>query len=121
MRCIIKTPVYYVCVERMRARQNQPGDRAEMETKMKTIQCGFLDGNLDEAVDPNTLARSMETALRAKYPDCEIIVNHQRGQGSLPYDCTTFVYDEDGDYTSDYSDEIHLLKEMVCETLLLTC
>jgi hypothetical protein len=59
------------------------------------ISTGFLAGNLeiDDTAEAQRLADSLATAIRQKWPDADVKVPWQHGQGSVPFGLRTYVTD----------------------------
>lgn len=59
------------------------------------ISTGFLAGNLeiDNTAEAQRLADTLATAIRLKWPDADVKVTWQYGQGSVPFDLRTYVTD----------------------------
>jgi hypothetical protein len=59
------------------------------------ISTGFLAGNLeiDDTAEAQRLAESLATAIRQKWPDADVKVPWQHGQGSVPFGLRTYVTD----------------------------
>lgn len=59
------------------------------------ISTGFLAGNLevDDTAEAQRLADSLATAIRQQWPDADVKVPWQHGQGSVPFGLRTYVTD----------------------------
>jgi hypothetical protein len=57
------------------------------------ISTGFLAGNLeiDDTAEAQRLADSLATAIRQEWPDADVKVPWQHGQGSVPFELRTYV------------------------------
>ena len=67
----------------------------EKEVNKLCISTGFLAGNLeiDDTAEAQRLADSLATAIRQKWPEADVKVPWQFGQGSVPFGLRTYVTD----------------------------